>query len=144
MAGIRVNLACGGIAAIAALAVALPGALASDRGMAGPARSRFLTIGGPDRLPPRPRLSVPLRCSIGCDTTAVSTLIVPGGDAPTSKASGHLAAGHPHNLVVVLSPSAAEKLRRRPEACRLRVRVSAEGPSGQRARAARLFRFAPE
>lgn len=102
----------------------------------------FLTIGGPKRLQPRATLRVPIRCSVGCDTTAKTKLQLPGSTIPPDIAKGHLAPGDPKNLIVTLNQSATETIKEHPNTSRLRVSVTAENSTtGERVQAVKVFKF---
>ena len=115
--------------------------LAAVPAAADPVKEKFLTIGGPDRLVASAKIKVPIRCSVGCDTTARTKLKLPGTTIPADVVKGHLAPGEPKRLIVNLNDSATEKIRERPGASSLRVTVSAESNGGEQVKASRVFEF---
>lgn len=109
--------------------------------IADPVNEKFLTIGGPDRLAPSGKIKVPIRCSVGCDTTARTKLRIPGSTIAPDTAKGHLAPGEPKRLIVNLNDTATETIKERPNASSLRVTVRAESNGGERVKANRVFEF---
>lgn len=117
-------------------------ALADEASRAAPVRNDFLTIGGPKRLKARATLKVPIRCSVGCDTTARTKLKLPGSTIPPDIAKGHLAPRDPKNLIVKLNDAATDTIEEHPNASRLRVKVTAVySTTGERVQATKVFRF---
>lgn len=101
----------------------------------------FLTIGGPKRLAPQANLRVPIRCAVGCTTTARTKLTLPDKVIGPDKATGHLAPGSPKNLIVTLNDSATEQITNHPNS-RLRVGVTASSDSsGEHVHAVKVFQF---
>lgn len=115
--------------------------IAAVPAVADPVSEKFLTIGGPDRLAPSGKLKVPIRCSVGCDTTARTKLKVPGSTIPADVVKGHLAPGEPKRLIVNLNDTATETIKERPNASSLRVTVRAESNGGEQVRAEKVFEF---
>lgn len=115
--------------------------LAAVPAVADPVTEDFLTIGGPNKLKASAKLKVPIRCSVGCDTTARAKLKAPGTSIPASVVKGHLAPGEPKRLVVNLNDSATDAIKDRPNASSLRVTVRAESNGGENVKADRTFRF---
>jgi hypothetical protein len=115
--------------------------LAAVPAVADPVSEKFVTIGGPDKLVATGKIKVPIRCSVGCDTTARTKLKVPGTTIPADVVKGHLAPGEPKRLVVNLNDSATDKIKDRPNASSLRVTVRAESNGGEQVRVDRTFRF---
>lgn len=124
--------------AIAAAILVIP----ASAGGASPVRKDFVTIGGPARLQPEKKLRVPIGCSVECNTTAYTTLRIPGPNVGPSMATGHLQPASPRNLLVALNNSAAQTIQEDSEFSRLRVAVRAENvASGETVRVVKIFRF---
>jgi hypothetical protein len=126
---------------IAGVLVAAVPAIAEQASRSAPVTDGFLTIGGPKRLAPQANLRVPIRCSVGCNTTAKTKLTLPDKVVGPDKATGHLAPGSPKNLIVTLNDSATEQITSHPNS-RLRVSVTAiSDSSGEHVRAVKIFQF---
>jgi hypothetical protein len=126
---------------IAGVLLAAVPAIAAQTSRSAPASDGFLSIGGPKRLTPQANLRVPIRCSVGCETTAKTKLTLPDKVIGPDKASGHLAPGSPKNLIVTLNDSAKEEITSHPNS-RLQVRVSAvSDSSGEHVHTVKVFRF---
>jgi hypothetical protein len=127
--------------AIAGAMLAAVPAFADQTGSSAPVHDGFLTIGGPKRLAPQTNLRVPIRCSVDCRATTTTSLRLPDKVIGPDKASSHLGAGSPRNLIVTLNDSATEQITNHPNS-RLRVGVSAVSDStGARAHAVKVFQF---
>ncbi|MEK6250873.1 MAG: hypothetical protein AABM43_02820 [Actinomycetota bacterium] len=126
---------------IAGVLLAAVPAIADQTSRSAPATDGFLTIGGPKRLAPQTNLRVPIRCSVGCNTTAKTKLTLPDKVIGPDKATGHLAPGSPKNLIVTLNDSATEQITNHPNS-RLRVGVTAiSDSSGEHVHAVKVFQF---
>ena len=106
------------------------------------ASAGFVRIGGPDRLPARRILRVPLRCSLVCRITTRAVLVLPGPNLAPPISTTTISPGNPKDLVLTLNGPATRTLKQNVPLARLKVRAHAVNPaSGAVADAFRVFRF---
>lgn len=139
MKGLRTGLILISLLALGPAAAAGPATAGEDTATVS---AGFVAVKGPEKLKPRKRLQIPIRCSVDCHVKVTTRLVLPGTNVGPTVTTGDLSPTAPRNLIITLNDRARDSLREHFDAARLRVRVRAvDLVSGASALDRKKFRF---
>lgn len=139
MKGLKTGLSLISLLALGPAAAAGPAIAGQDTATVS---AGFVHIRGPEKLKPRKRLEIPIRCSVDCHIKVTTRLVLPGPNVGPTVTTGDLSPTAPRNLILTLNDLARDSLRKHFDSARLKVRVSAvDIASGASASDRKTFRF---